>query len=148
MMDGEEVYRARLAACLAAAEAASLPQVREKHLTAAKSWQALLDATMERKANVVALQHAASAKVPARDETMSETEFEIPDPVVDAIEEGTPAVKAFRQSSGQSQHDVAAEAGMTDERLAAIEQGSTPRNLELAVLSDVLDVPVDLLVDE
>ncbi|WP_162244714.1 helix-turn-helix transcriptional regulator [Aureimonas sp. Leaf454] len=79
---------------------------------------------------------------------MSETEFEIPDPVVDAIEEGTPAVKAFRQSSGQSQHDVAAEAGMTDERLAAIEQGSTPRNLELAVLSDVLDVPVDLLVDE
>jgi transcriptional regulator with XRE-family HTH domain len=79
---------------------------------------------------------------------MNESDFEIPDPVVEAIEGGAPAVKAFRQSSGQSQHDVAADAGMTDERLAAIEQGATPHNIELAVLSDVLDVPVDLLVDK
>ncbi|KQT52473.1 MULTISPECIES: helix-turn-helix domain-containing protein [unclassified Aureimonas] len=78
---------------------------------------------------------------------MSDT-FEIPDPVVEAIGEGAPAVKAFRQSSGLSQHDVAADAGMTEERLAAIEQGSQPQNLELAVLSDVLDVPVGLLVDK
>lgn len=80
---------------------------------------------------------------------MSDTEdFKIPEPVIDAIEDGTPAVKAFRQSSGLSQHDVAADAGMTDERLAEIEQGHTPKDLELAVISDVLHVPVDLLVDE
>ncbi|GGD24284.1 helix-turn-helix domain-containing protein [Aureimonas glaciei] len=60
-----------------------------------------------------------------------------------------PAVKAFRESSGLAQHDVAAAAGMTDERLAEIEQGtSTPRGLELAMLSDVLDVPVDMLTNE
>ena len=57
---------------------------------------------------------------------MSETKFDIPDPVVQAIEEGTLPVKAFRQSSGQSQHDVAANAGMTDERLAQIEQDRRP----------------------
>lgn len=148
MMDGEDVYRTRLAECLAAAEASSLPQVRERHLTAARSWQTLLDAVMERKSNVIALQQAASRKNADEEDAMSETEYEIPDPVVDAIERGTPAVKAFRQSSGQSQHDVAADAGMTDERLAAIEQGRTPHNLELAVLSDVLDVPVGLLVDK
>lgn len=79
---------------------------------------------------------------------MSDTSFEVPDQVADAIVGGAPAVKAFRQSSGLSQHDVAADAGMTDERLAAIEQGHTPHNLELAVLSNVLDVPVDLLTNE
>jgi DNA-binding XRE family transcriptional regulator len=103
---------------------------------------------MERKSNVIALQQAASLTSADEEDAMSETHFEIPDFVVDAIEGGTSAVKAFRQSSGQSQHDVAADAGMTDERLAAIEQGLTPHNLELAVLSDVLDVPVGLLVDK
>lgn len=49
MMDGEDVYRARLAACLAAAQAATLPQVRERHLAAARSWQVLLDHAMELK---------------------------------------------------------------------------------------------------
>ncbi|RYD20957.1 MAG: hypothetical protein EOP69_01570, partial [Spirochaetia bacterium] len=118
MMDGEDVYRARLAECLAAAEASPLPQVRERHLTAARSWQILLDAVMERKSNVTAPKQAASPNADEED-TVSETDFEIPDFVVDAIEGGTSAVKAFRQSSGQSQHDVAADAGMTDERLAA-----------------------------
>ncbi len=47
MMDGEEVYRARLAECLAAAEAATLPQVRERHLAAARQWQTLLDNVLE-----------------------------------------------------------------------------------------------------
>jgi hypothetical protein len=51
MMDGEDVYRARLAECLAAAEAATLPQVRERHLAAARQWQTLLD-------NVLALKGA------------------------------------------------------------------------------------------
>ena len=46
MMDGEEVYRAHLASCLAAAEAATLTNVRRRHLTAALNWQTLLDATM------------------------------------------------------------------------------------------------------
>ena len=49
MMDGEDIYRARLAACLAAADAASLPQVKDRHLTAARSWQALLDDVLELK---------------------------------------------------------------------------------------------------
>lgn len=49
MMDGEEVYRVRLAACLAAADAATLPQVRGKHLRAAQSWQVLLDDVLDRK---------------------------------------------------------------------------------------------------
>ena len=49
MMDGEEVYRARLAACLEAAEAATLPQVKERHLAAARSWQLLLDDALELK---------------------------------------------------------------------------------------------------
>lgn len=49
MMDGKDVYRARLAACLADAEAATLPQVRERHLAAARSWQMLLDHALELK---------------------------------------------------------------------------------------------------
>ena len=49
MMDGKEVYRARLTACLADAEAATLPQVRERHLAAARSWQMLLDHALEMK---------------------------------------------------------------------------------------------------
>ena len=79
---------------------------------------------------------------------MPDTDFQIPDLVVNAIEDGTPAVKAFRQSSGLSQHDAAAQSGMTEQRLADIEQGTTPHGLELAVMSDVLDVPVELLVDK
>lgn len=46
-MDGEDVYRARLAACLAAAEIATLPQVRKRHLAAARQWQTLLDNALE-----------------------------------------------------------------------------------------------------
>ena len=49
MMDGEDVYRARLAACLAAAEMTTLPQVRERHLAAARRWQTLLDNALELK---------------------------------------------------------------------------------------------------
>jgi DNA-binding XRE family transcriptional regulator len=137
-----------LAECLAAAAASPLTQVRERHLTTAPSWQTLLDTVMERKSNLLDLHQTALQKKADEEDAMSETDFEIPDPVIDAIEGGTPAVKAFRQSSGQSQHDVAADAGMTEERLAAIEQGSPPHNLELAVLSDVLDVPVHLLADD
>nr|BAT30059.1 cytochrome c class I [Aureimonas sp. AU22] len=48
-MDGEDVYRARLAACLAAAEIATLPQVRKRHLAAARQWQTLLDNALELK---------------------------------------------------------------------------------------------------
>jgi hypothetical protein len=49
MMDGEDVYRARVAACLAAAEGATLPQVRARHLLAARSWQTLLDGVLDLK---------------------------------------------------------------------------------------------------
>lgn len=61
MMDGEEVYRARLEACLAAATASSLPQVREKHMTAAASWLALLEFERERKRGTVAIPDAEDA---------------------------------------------------------------------------------------
>ncbi|MBB4000146.1 helix-turn-helix domain-containing protein [Aureimonas pseudogalii] len=147
MMDGEEVYRARLAECLAAAEATTLPQVKERHLTAAASWQTLLDTVMERKANVAALQRSRM-RHQAEDTALSETEYEIPDTAVDAIEDGTPVMKAFRQSTGRSQHDVAVEAGITEDRLAEIEQGSTAHADELARISNALGVPADLLVDE
>lgn len=147
MMDGEEVYRARLAECLAAADATTLPQVKERHLTAAASWRSLLDTVMERTAYVGALQ-ASRMQHQAEDPAVSETDYEIPDTAVDAIEDGTPVVKAFRQAAGQSQHDVAVAAGLSDERLAKIEQGSTARADELARLSDALEVPIDLLVDE
>lgn len=79
--------------------------------------------------------------------TKRDTDFQVPAPVTAAIEDGATAVRAFRESSGQSQHDVAADAGITEVRLAAIEQGAEPHGLELAALSDILDVPVDLLVD-
>lgn len=49
MMDGEDVYQTRVADALAAAEAATLPHVRDRHLAAAKSWQTLLDLEIERK---------------------------------------------------------------------------------------------------
>jgi hypothetical protein len=62
MMDGEDVYRARLAECLAAAEAANLPQVRERHLAAARQWQTLLD-------NVLELRRAASDQPRAATQT-------------------------------------------------------------------------------
>ncbi|WP_162141979.1 helix-turn-helix domain-containing protein [Aureimonas ureilytica] len=147
MMDSEEVYRARLAECLAAAEATNLPQVRERHLTAARSWQTLLDTVLERKANVAALQ-GAQMRHHQKASTMSETEYEIADTAVDAIEDGTPVMKAFRQSTGRSQHDVVVKAGITEERLAEIEQGSTASADELARISNVLGTPADLLVDE
>lgn len=147
MMDGEEVYRARLAECHAAAEATNLPQVRARHLTAARSWQTLLDTTLERKANVAALQ-GTQMRHQAKEAAMSETEYEIPDTAVDAIEDGTPVMKAFRQSTGRSQHDVAVEADITEERLAEIEQGSTASTNELTRISDALGVPEDLLIDE
>jgi hypothetical protein len=73
MMDGEDVYRARLADCLAAAEASSLPQVRDKHLSAARSWQALLDTLVERNASAAALRADASKK-PAVETVMNETD--------------------------------------------------------------------------
>ena len=47
MMDGKDVYRARLEACLAEADAATLPRVKERHLAAARSWQQLLDHVVE-----------------------------------------------------------------------------------------------------
>lgn len=50
MMDGEEVYRARLADALAAAESETLEHAKRKHLTAAAAWQTLLDLEIERKA--------------------------------------------------------------------------------------------------
>ncbi|WP_416356352.1 hypothetical protein ACLNGM_20315 [Aureimonas phyllosphaerae] len=49
MMDGRDVYLARLQACLAEAAAATLPQVKERHLAAARSWQVLLDHALELK---------------------------------------------------------------------------------------------------
>lgn len=54
MMDGEDVYRARVAACLRAAEAEPLPQMKTRHLAAARSWQTLLDGELERKRNALA----------------------------------------------------------------------------------------------
>lgn len=49
MMDGEEVYRVRVAACLRAADLEPLAQMKARHLAAARSWQTLLDAELERK---------------------------------------------------------------------------------------------------
>lgn len=144
MMDGEDVYRTRLKACLAAADASSLPQVRDRHLAAAASWRVLLEEILERERGVVAIPSDEDAQ---EADAMSDT-FEIPETVINALGEGTPSVRAFRQSAGLAQHDVAAQAGMTDKRLAEIEHGATPKGLELAVLSDVLEVPVDLLTDE
>jgi hypothetical protein len=54
MMDGEDVYRARIAACLKAADTEPLSQMRGRHLAAAQSWQALLDAEIERKRSALA----------------------------------------------------------------------------------------------
>ncbi|GGE10873.1 hypothetical protein GCM10011390_32380 [Aureimonas endophytica] len=68
MMDGEDVYRSRIAACLAAAEAAALPQVKARHLAAARSWQLLLDDLLAR----------AEARPPATDPDPD------PDPASDA----------------------------------------------------------------
>jgi hypothetical protein len=49
MMDGEDVYRARVAACLLAADMEPLAQMKARHLAAARSWQVLLDGELERK---------------------------------------------------------------------------------------------------
>lgn len=50
---------------------------------------------------------------------MSGTKIERPaDPVAGTLDTGEPAVKAFGNASGQSRHDVAANAGMADARLA------------------------------
>ncbi|MBB3997164.1 hypothetical protein [Aureimonas pseudogalii] len=50
MMDGEEVYRTRLAEALAAAERETLEHAKRKHLTAAAAWQTLIDLDIERRA--------------------------------------------------------------------------------------------------
>jgi len=146
MMDGEEVYRARLAECLSAADASDLPQVRDRHLAAARSWRRLLDTVLERKAEAAASPLGWS-QPEEEDGKMHETDFEVSDPVAEAIDGGMPPIKAFRQSSGQAQHDVTVEAGMTEERLAEIEQGAPPQASEVADLSEVLDIPSTLLVD-
>jgi len=49
MMDGEEVYRARMADALAAAERETLVHARQRHLTAAAAWRVLLELEIERK---------------------------------------------------------------------------------------------------
>lgn len=49
MMDGEEVYRARIDACLLAADMEPLAQMKARHVATARSWQALLDGELERK---------------------------------------------------------------------------------------------------
>ena len=75
--------------------------------------------------------------------------YEIPEPVVDAILSGMPAIHAFRQSDGRSAFDVATAAGITEERMAVLERGSdNATNSELDALHEVLDVPRDLLIDE
>jgi hypothetical protein len=50
MMDGEEVYRTRLAEALAAAERETLEHAKRKHLTAAAAWQTLINLDIERRA--------------------------------------------------------------------------------------------------
>ncbi len=45
------------------------------------------------------------------------------DTAVDSVGDGTPVMRAFRQSTGRSQHDVAVEIGITEERLAELKQG-------------------------
>lgn len=73
----------------------------------------------------------------------------VPNAVIDAIDGGMPAIHAFRQSDGRSASDVARAAGITEERMAVLEQGSdNATNAELDALSEVLGVPRDLLIDE
>ena len=73
------------------------------------------------------------------------TFLSLPDTVIEAIERGTPAIRAIRQEAGRSQHDVAKEAGMPAERLNAIETGATPSENELQVLARVLGVAQETL---
>jgi transcriptional regulator with XRE-family HTH domain len=73
----------------------------------------------------------------------------VPGAIIDAIEGGMPAIHAFRQHSGRSASDFARAAGIIEERMAVLEQGSdNATNAEIDALSEVLDVPRDLLIDE
>jgi transcriptional regulator with XRE-family HTH domain len=80
---------------------------------------------------------------------IDEETYTIPAPVIDVIEGGMPAIHAFRQHDGRSAYDVAAAAGITEERMAILERGSdNATNAKLEAMSEVLDVPRDLLIDE
>ena len=73
--------------------------------------------------------------------------YAVPDPIVDALEAGIPASKAFRIYADRSIWDLAAAASMEPRRLADIEAGRKPRLDELTALGAALRVPAHLLAD-
>ena len=79
----------------------------------------------------------------------SDTPYEIPEAVIDAIvDDGKPAEKAFRQHSGVSVAGLAEATDIPSHRLEDIEDGATPTDEELGEIGEALGVPPDLLVDE
>lgn len=79
---------------------------------------------------------------------MSDTPNPIPEDVAEALEDGVPAVRAFRVDAEISVGELAEQTGIPPKRIDEIEEGSTPTVDELAEIAAVLAVPPDVLVNE
>jgi hypothetical protein len=75
--------------------------------------------------------------------------YKIPEDVIhDIIDIGTTSEQAFRQHAGVSIDQLAYATWIPKDRIIDIESGATPTDEEVRAISDVLEVPVDLLIDE
>lgn len=72
----------------------------------------------------------------------------IPAPIIEAMEVGIPAAKAFRVYSDTSIPELAEATRLEAERICMIEAGSTPTSSEVDAIGRALDIPAALLVDD
>jgi hypothetical protein len=73
---------------------------------------------------------------------------DIPEPVMEAIEAGIPAAKAFRVYADTSIPELAEATHLEAERICLIEAGLEPTLSEATAIGRALDVPTTLLVNE
>lgn len=76
------------------------------------------------------------------------TDMAIPPAVIEAIDDGVPAVRAFRVDTEISVGELAEDSGIPPERIDAIEDGAAPAPEELLAIAEALHVPPDLLGED
>lgn len=70
---------------------------------------------------------------------------DIPDEVIEAIEDGVAPVRAFRVETEITVGELAEDTGIPPGRIDAIEDGAPAKPDELRAIGEALHVPVDVL---
>lgn len=68
--------------------------------------------------------------------------------VVEAIDDGVPALRAFRVDTEISVGELAEDSGIAPERIDAIEDGAAPAPEEILAIAEALHVPPTLLAED